>query len=81
MMNLKQLESTFNCRYPKIESLIFNAVMCLNNADGMASSVESDPEIFQLVNVKMPIIVGVLTFMSRKNSILGLSESEKSRIS
>ena len=24
----------------------------------------------------MPTIVGILTFMSRKNSILGLSESE-----
>ena len=32
---------------------------------------------FLLVNVKMPIIVGILTFMRRKNSILGLSEPEK----
>ena len=30
------------------------------------------------INVKMPAIVGILTFMSRKNNILGLSESEKS---
>ena len=29
-----------------------------------------------LINVKMPKIVGILTFMSRKNSILGLSESD-----
>ena len=27
-----------------------------------------------LINVKMPTNVGILTFMSRKNSILGLSE-------
>ena len=33
---------------------------------------------FQLKNVKMPTIVGILTFMSRKNNILGLSEPEKS---
>ena len=32
--------------------------------------------VFLLVNVKMPTIVGILTFVSRKNSILGLSEPE-----
>ena len=30
-----------------------------------------------LIIVKMPTVVGILTFMSRKNSILGLSEPEK----
>ena len=34
-----------------------------------------------LINVRMPTIVGILTFMSRKNSILGLSEPKKGRIS
>ena len=29
-----------------------------------------------LINVKLPTIVGISTFMSRKNSILGLSEPE-----
>ena len=29
-------------------------------------------EFFLLINVKMPKIVGILTFMSGKNSILGL---------
>ena len=38
-------------------------------------------KFFLLINVKMPTIVGVLTFMSGKNSILGLSEPKKSRIS
>ena len=33
-------------------------------------------EFFLLINVKMPKIVGIFTFMSRKNSILGLSEPE-----
>ena len=32
---------------------------------------------FLLINVKMPIIVGILTFMSRKNNILCLSEPKK----
>ena len=34
-----------------------------------------------LINVKMPTVVGILTFMSGKNRILGLSEPKKSRIS
>ena len=31
---------------------------------------------FLLINVKMPTIVGILTFISRKSSILGLYESK-----
>ena len=38
-------------------------------------------KFFLLINVKMPIIVGILTFMSGKNSILDLPEPKKSRIS
>ena len=34
-------------------------------------------EFFLLIKVKMPTIVGILTFMSRQNSILGLSYPEK----
>ena len=34
-------------------------------------------KLFLLINVKMPTIVGILTFMSEKNSILGLSECKK----
>ena len=33
---------------------------------------------FQLLNVKMPTIVGILTVMSRKNFILSLVEQGKS---
>ena len=40
-------------------------------------STQLSMKFFLLINVKMPKIVGILTFMSRKNSILGLSESEK----
>ena len=32
---------------------------------------------FLLINVKMPTTVGILTFMSGKNSILGLAEPKK----
>ena len=38
-------------------------------------------KFFLLINVKMPTIVGILTFMSGKNNILGLSEPKKKRIS
>ena len=34
-------------------------------------------KFYLLINVKMPTIVGIFTFMSRKNSILNLSEPEK----
>ena len=30
--------------------------------------------------VKMPTVVGILTFISRKNSILGLSEPKKAEL-
>ena len=54
-------------------------------------SVQSGPEViklfscstqlsmnfFLLINVKMPTFVGILTFISGKNSILGLSEPKK----
>ena len=38
----------------------------------------TEHEFFLLINVKMPTTVGILTFLSRKNSILGLSELVKS---
>ena len=41
-------------------------------------STQLSMKFFLLINVKMPTIVGILTFMSRTNSILGLSEAEVS---
>ena len=38
----------------------------------------AEHKIFLLLYVEMPTIVGILTLMSRKNSILSLSEPEKS---
>ena len=40
-------------------------------------STQLSMKFFLLINVKMPTIVGILTFMSGKNSILGLSEPKK----
>ena len=41
----------------------------------------TEHEIFLPINVKMPTIGGILTFMSGKISIQGLSEPKKCRIS
>ena len=45
------------------------------------SMLNSTLKFFLLINVKMQTIVGILTFMSGKNSILGLSEPRNSQIS
>ena len=44
-------------------------------------STQVSMKFFLLINVKMPTIVGILTFMSGKNSILGISEPKTGRIS
>ena len=44
-------------------------------------STQMSMKLIQPINFKMPTIVGILTFMSRKNSIKGISEPVKSRIS
>ena len=41
-------------------------------------STQLSMKFFLLINIKMPTTVGILTVMSRKNSILGLSEPVKS---
>ena len=43
----------------------------------MLNSIEH--EIFLLINVKMPIIVSILTCISGKNNILGLTEHKKAK--
>ena len=39
-------------------------------------STQLSMKFFLLINVKMPTIVGILTFICGKNNTLGLSESE-----
>ena len=40
-------------------------------------STQLSMNFFLLKNVKMPTVVGILTCMRRKNSVIGLSEPEK----
>ena len=42
-------------------------------------STQLSMKFFQLINVKMPTIVGILSFMSGENSILCLSEPKKGK--
>ena len=42
-------------------------------------STQLSMKFFLLIHVKMPTIVGILTFMCGKNSILGLSEPKKAK--
>ena len=44
-------------------------------------STQLSLKFFLVINVKMPTTVGILTLVSGKNSILGLSEPKKSLIS
>ena len=44
----------------------------------ISCSTQLSIKFFLLINVKMPTNVGILSFMSRKNSILALSEPDKS---
>ena len=39
-------------------------------------SCSNQLKFFLVINVKMPTTSGILTFLNRKNSILGLSEPE-----
>ena len=41
-------------------------------------SIRLSMKFFLHINVKMPIIIGISTFICRKNSIIGLYEAEKS---
>ena len=42
-----------------------------------SGSTKLSMNFFLLIYVKMPTIVGISTFMSRKSSVLGLSDPEK----
>ena len=43
----------------------------------ISCSAQLSRRFFLLINVKMPSIVGIFTFMRRKNGIIGLHEPEK----
>ena len=65
MLNSTEHEiSTANKNYPQIKKYFG-----LNLLDAV---------LIMLINVKMPTIVGILTFMSRINYVLSLAEHEKS---
>ena len=65
-------------QYVERKGICFSKIFCQIKVIKLFSgSAQLSMEFFPLINVKTPTIVGVLTFMSGKNSILGLSEPEK----
>ena len=55
-------------------------LICIIKSQEIQHSIGSGKLImlfFLLTNVKMPTIVGILTFMSRKNFMLNLAEHKK----
>ena len=74
-MFLQYLQLVLNCfeiPYARAQARGYTTVFMLH-------SIEH--EFFLIINVKMPTIVGILTFMNRKNSIISLSEPKKCWIS
>ena len=62
---------------------MFISIKISRNSGGGEKGVGSDKPrmlLFPLINVKMPTIVGILTFMSRKKFTLSLGDHEKSFI-
>ena len=45
----------------------------------ISCSTQLSMKFFLLINIKMPTVVGILTFMNGKNSILALSEPKKAK--
>ena len=43
----------------------------------ISCSTQVSMKFFLLINVEMPTVVGILTFMNRKNSILGITEPDE----
>ena len=67
-----------------VKYLTLEGVVCIPGPEVIkkfSCSTQPSMKLFLLINVKMPTIVGILTFMGGKNSILGSSEPKKSRIS
>ena len=61
----------------RIANLMFYTMSGPEVIQLFSCSSQMSMKISLLINVKMPTIVGILTFMIGKNSIPGLSEPEK----
>ena len=64
------------------ENEIFPAIEKLNTNNLNFFSCKAEPSMnyFLLINIKMPTVVGILIFMSKKSSMLNWVEHEKSSI-
>ena len=76
LLKFKLLWSSLTWNYTMFH-IWFNKRSGLEVTKLFSCSTQLGTKFFLLIIVKMPTIVGILTCMSRKNSILGLSEPEK----
>ena len=68
----------FSCSYSD-ENFTFISDYKTQGYKTFLCSTQLSTKFFLLINVKMPTIVGIFTFMSRKNSNLGLSKPKKAK--
>ena len=68
----------------RVDSILEGFFCCSETQSGLEVIknfiLNSAEHEFLLINVKMPTIFGILTFMSRKISVLGLSEPKKAEL-
>ena len=62
-------------------SCLYSTSLVSFNSKLFPCSTQLSTKFFLLINNKMPTIVGILTFMNGKDSILGLYEPKKNQIS
>ena len=69
------------CQHSLSRTLIYQRNQASEVIKLFLCATQLSMKFFLLMNVIMPTIVGILTLMSRKNSILGLPEPKKGQLS
>ena len=83
VLTIKRHDKVLKIGIPKIITILVLKInqFCPEVIKLFTCSTQLSMKFFLLINVKMPTIVGILTFMSGKNSILSLSEPKINQIS
>ena len=65
-------------RRARTQIIIHISLILAQGYEKISCSTQLSMKFFLLISVKMTTVVGILTLMSRENSILGLFDPEKS---
>ena len=76
----QRLQNFFSCSTQLSMKFYMLLSIKISRKSTFSGSYKTRMLFFPLINVKMPTIVGILTFMSRKNFMLSSVENEKSFI-